>query len=231
MNWMEQADIPCISFYDEAHALIGGQFRSHYAEEMKINPNQWYYWGPEYDLEIPMVMVSQGKLIRVKAVELEDYRQVIEVTELRTMKTLFEGVFRRNRYSEVTPELQRLGITRRLVEQIPVGHQFFGAVEWCMCGVEDCFRREAWIIRFQDGFVVPFCYRVVMPSSWLEHRLEKCEPDHGFNIDYAHELAEEKDYAYFEERDLEFPLPALMQGYKIPSNQINAFNLGNDGSN
>jgi hypothetical protein len=226
MDWIDQADIPCISFYEGTAPLVGAKLRSHFGKGEAINPDQWYYWNPAYDTVNPMLIMGEGRLLKLKETGTEEYRHEVEITAMQGIKGLFAEVLERNRFCEVTPELQLLGITKRLVEQIPIGHQFFGTVEFCMCGVADCYRREAWIIRLQDGFAVPFCYRIAMPSSWMEHRLEKCEPDHGFTIDFANEVAEKKEYTYFQKRDQEFPLPALVPGYRIPSDQLSAFNPG-----
>lgn len=179
--------------------------------------NEWLFISRGYDIiKNPIQFINNGAFVRVTLVDDKLY----SVSEVIPTHDYLEYLNTKNHFAHITDHLDYLGIGKQ-VEQLKVGEQFMGVIECCICGIPSCASQSAWIIKKDNGFVIPFFYDEgeILPCLDLIKRFGDYDTDDPVLLnDYCVEF-DEKGYIshWYDEdgNDRLYPFLGKSSDYKI----------------
>lgn len=219
-----------IDFKKADKVKVGDKLLSYFDRNKAIDPSNWYFYKPYVggETEGPLFWVNNGWFLRVESINIEDYKHRVRIIETDPFYRSFSELLKRNSFSGVNAQLEGLGINQKLVNMIPVDHSYFGMIEICSCGIEDCYHRNAWIIRMEDQLIIPFLHHYSSPYEWIEFDVAKqraCyKPDEIHDWDDEETIADRKviknddgDVIRWKgsEYEQDYPLLAFNEGFEI----------------
>lgn len=133
----------------------------------------WYFVAEVFDIDSIRVNNSlEGVFCKVKRIS----KTACKIIEQLADEDLLSALIRLNTFTELSANLNNLGLSQKLIDNIPAGHSYVDFMEICSCGDTSCQSRKVFIIRNQSSFSIPFIYRYASPNHWLEFPVKDLEP-------------------------------------------------------
>lgn len=144
----------------------------------------------------PLSVLKGFKLIKVKPIA--SYQS--EIIKIIEDADFVDRLVKQNSFKRVTRQLFKLGITRQLINDIPVGYAYYGMREICACDREHCYHSNVLILKYEYHFVIPFMFSFAAPDCYFDFGIRTMTPIKEYNLneedeeDWENVFDEEMNY-------------------------------------
>lgn len=133
----------------------------------------------------PYKLLENVKFLTLSSVDYH-HAKVIDIHEL---PHFMDETIKRNTFKKVTKHLIKLGITQKLIDDIPPNYAYYGMREICACGIKDCYHSNMLIIKYSNHFVIPYFYSSASPNEYLDFDIRNLKPAPEYDLN-----EEDEDY-------------------------------------